>query len=66
MVTMIDEATFAKITDVSRLLPDAPEMARGFFSVASRINEDDTKFGCTHLRPTNGRAQDQLRRNRSL
>lgn len=77
-VTKVDEATFAKITGVqfqngtievkvlSRLRPDAPEIARGFIGVAFRINEDDTKFECIYLRPTNGRAEDQLRRNRSL
>lgn len=77
-VTKVDEATFAKITDLrfqngtievkvlSRLRPDAPELARGFIGVAFRINEDDTKFECIYLRPTNGRAEDQLRRNRSL
>lgn len=77
-VTEFDEATFAKITDtrlqngtievklMSRLRPDAPDFARGFIGVAFRINEDDTKFECIYLRPTNGRAEDQLRRNRSL
>jgi len=40
--------------------------ARGFVGVAFRINGDDSKFECFYLRPTNGRAEDQLRRNHSV
>ena len=65
-----DENTYAKLKDVnfhngtievkmlSRLLPDAPDFARGFIGIAYRINEDDTKFESFYVRPTNGRQCD--------
>jgi hypothetical protein len=43
----------------------ASDQARGFVGIAFRINEDHSKFECIYLRPTNGRADDQLRRNHS-
>ena len=42
------------------------EQARGFVGIAFRINEDNSKFECIYLRPTNGRALDQVRRNHSV
>jgi hypothetical protein len=39
--------------------------ARGFVGVAFRIAADVSKFECFYLRPTNGRAEDQVRRNHS-
>jgi hypothetical protein len=50
---------------LSRLLPTAEAWARGFIGVAFRINKDNSKFECIYIRPTNGRAEDQLRRNHS-
>lgn len=44
----------------------ASGQARGFVGVAFRINGDHTKFECIYLRPTNGRAEDQVRRNHSV
>jgi hypothetical protein len=44
--------------------PGAPEGARGFVGVAFRV-QSDGRLECFYLRPTNGRADDQLRRNRS-
>jgi len=41
----------------------ASDQARGFVGIAFRINDDHSKFECIYLRPTNGRADDQLRRN---
>ena len=41
----------------------AGEAARGFVGIAFRIQQDASKFECFYLRPTNGRADDQLRRN---
>lgn len=76
-VKAVDEATFARIIDtnfkngiievtvLSKLLTDAPDFARGFIGVAFRIDEHNTKFECMYIRPTNGRADDQLRRNRA-
>jgi hypothetical protein len=77
-VKEFDEPTFVKIKGVdftngiievkvlSRLLKNAPEFARGFIGVAFRINDSNTKFESIYLRPTNGRANDQVRRNHSI
>ena len=43
----------------------AGQGARGFTGVAFRIASDLKKFECFYLRPTNGRADDQVRRNHS-
>lgn len=51
---------------LSRLLKEAGEGARGFIGVAFRIAEDNKKFECLYIRPTNGRADDQVRRNHSV
>ena len=40
--------------------------ARGFVGIAFRSASDASKFECFYLRPTNGRADDQLRRNHSV
>ncbi len=60
-----DENTYAKAVDMdfyngtievdmlSRLLPDAPDFARGFIGIAFRIAEDDSSFESFYLRPTN-------------
>ena len=76
-ITEVDEPTFAKLIDsdfkngvikvtvLSRLLENAPDFARGFIGVAFRIDESNSKFEGLYIRPTNGRADDQLRRNRS-
>lgn len=74
----VDEATFVKLKGVnlengvvevkvlSRLLPNAPAFARGFIGLAFRINEDNSAFESIYLRPTNGRADDQFRRNHTI
>jgi hypothetical protein len=41
--------------------PGAPEGSRGFVGLAFRVSDDG--FEAIYLRPTNGRADDQLRRN---
>lgn len=43
----------------------AGEGARGFVGLAFRVRADRSAFECFYLRPTNGRADDQLRRNHS-
>jgi len=43
----------------------AGEGARGFVGLAFRVRPDGSAFECFYLRPTNGRADDQLRRNHS-
>jgi len=45
---------------------DAPADARGFVGIAFRVAGHGEKFECFYLRPTNGRADDQLRRNHAL
>lgn len=74
----IDEPTFAKLKNInftngtievnvlSRLLKTASPTDRGFIGIAFRINEDNTKFECIYIRPTNGRAEEQVRRNHSI
>lgn len=54
-----------EIEVAGRPLPDAPPEARGFIGVAFRIAGDLSTFECIYIRPTNGRAQQQLRRNRA-
>lgn len=44
---------------------NAPEGSRGFAGIAFRVQGDASKFECFYLRPTNARADDQLRRNHS-
>ncbi len=77
-IKTFDEPTFAKIKDIdfengvievkvlSRLVENAPDWARGFIGVAFRIDENNTQFECIYIRPTNGRAEDQIRRNHSI
>jgi hypothetical protein len=77
-IKTFDEPTFVKIKDVnfkngiievkvlSRLLKNAPASARGFIGIAFRIDENNSKFESIYIRPTNGRADDQIRRNHSI
>lgn len=74
----VDEPTFVKIKGVnftngtievkvlSRLLKTATPTARGFIGVAFRISEANSSFENFYIRPTNGRADDQVRRNHSI
>ena len=71
-----DENTYAKLKDVdfhngvievdmlSRLLPNAPDFARGFIGIAFRIAEDDSAFESFYIRPTNSvnATEDPVRR----
>lgn len=77
-VIPVDEPTFAKLKDVrfkngvievkvlSRLLKNAPAYARGFIGIAFRIDDKNEKFESIYIRPTNGRVDDQVRRNHSI
>jgi hypothetical protein len=40
--------------------------ARGFIGLAFHVAPDGGRYECFYLRPTNGRADDQLRRNHSV
>ena len=51
---------------VGKPLAGAGGFARGFVGVAFRVASDLSAFECFYLRPTNGRADDQLRRNHSV
>lgn len=46
--------------------PKAGPNARGFVGLAFRINKDASAFEAVYLRPTNARAENQLRRNHSI
>lgn len=75
---VFDENTYCKLEDVSfhngivevkvlsRLLPDAPDFARGFIGLAFRIDKADTSFESFYVRPTNGRVEDAVRKNRAV
>jgi hypothetical protein len=43
----------------------APSDARGFVGVAFRVAAEPSRYECIYIRPTNGRADDQVRRNHS-
>ena len=45
--------------------PGAGEGARGFVGIAFRLQADNRTYDAFYLRPTNGRAEDQQRRNHS-
>jgi hypothetical protein len=45
---------------------NAGEGARGFVGVAFRVRPDARTYDAFYLRPTNGRADDQVRRNHSV
>jgi hypothetical protein len=66
----IDGLTFASGTIEAELAgapaPGAAEGARGFVGIAFRLQEDARTYDAFYLRPTNGRAEDQERRNHSL
>nr|WP_315251295.1 alpha/beta hydrolase [uncultured Flavobacterium sp.] len=77
-IKLVDEPTFVKIKGtefkdgeievkvLSKLLPNAPDFARGFIGVAFRINDNNSKFESIYIRPTNGRSEEQIRRNHSI
>jgi hypothetical protein len=46
--------------------PKAPEGARGFVGIAFRLQSDMRTYDAFYLRPTNGRAEDQERRNHAV
>src|SRR5450432_3889942 len=43
--------------------PGADAGARGFIGLSFRVQPDGKHYECFYLRPTNGRVEDQLRRN---
>jgi len=69
-----DEDTFAHLLESnfhngtiyvemrSRLLPDAPDYARGFIGIVFRSQNNGAEFESYYVRPTNGRHPDPVRR----
>ena len=72
------EAKFVKLTDLNfktgtielqvagKRADNAGQQARGFVGVVFRVNDDNSNYEHFYIRPTNGRANDQLRRNHSV
>jgi hypothetical protein len=74
----VDQPTFAKLVDtdikngiievkvMSKIMENSPfKEARGFIGVGFRIDSNN-HFEGIYLRPANGRAEDQLRRNHTV
>ena len=69
-----DENTFVKLKDMdfhngiirvkmlSKLLPDAPDFARGFIGIVFRVKQDNSEFESFYIRPTNAVTEDPVRR----
>ncbi|MDI5894060.1 hypothetical protein [Flavobacterium algoritolerans] len=77
--TSTDGPTYVKLTNVamengtievkmlSRIMENSPfPAARGFIGVAYRVDQENKNFDAIYLRPSNGRADDQLRRNHTI
>ena len=66
----IDELEFANGVIEAEIAgepaPDAGESARGYVGIAFRVQNDVTTYDAFYLRPTNGRADDQERRNHAV
>jgi len=66
-LAMVDGVEFGNGTIEAEIAgvpaPDAPEGARGFVGIAFRVQPDLRTYDAFYLRPTNGRADDQERRN---
>lgn len=52
-----------KVKMLSRLLPDAPDFARGFIGIVYRVNDNNSEFESFYIRPTNGMTDDPVRRS---
>lgn len=52
-----------EVTLESDVSPHAPPDARGFVGLAFRVAPNADRFEAVYLRPLNGRAEDQVRRN---
>lgn len=68
-VALLDQPEFGdgtiELWVAGALAPGAPSDARGFVGLVFRSTGDGSHFENFYLRPTNGRADDQLRRNHS-
>ena len=73
-IMQFDENTIVKLDDMdfhngiirvkmlSRLLPDAPDFARGFIGIVFRVKQDNSEFESFYIRPTNGTTDDPVRK----
>lgn len=74
-----DGPTYIKLTNVdiqngtieikmlSQIMENSPfPAARGFIGIAFRVDKENENFDAIYLRPSNGRADDQLRRNHTI
>lgn len=70
MKAILDNSEFANGTidaDVAGApLGGAPTDARGFVGISFHVQADESRYENVYVRPTNGRADDQLRRNHSV
>jgi len=70
VLAILGDADFGNGTIEARVAgaprSDAPPDARGFIGVAFRVQTDPARYENLYLRPTNGRADDQVRRNHSV
>ena len=51
-----------KVKMLSRLLPDAPDFARGFIGIVFRVNDANSEFESFYIRPTNAMTDDPVRK----
>ena len=67
MLAIIDGLRFSNGTIEAEIAGtpglDAAQAARGFVGIAFRVSDDGKSYDAFYLRPTNGRADDQERRN---
>lgn len=52
-----------KVKMLSRLLPDAPDFARGFIGIVYRVNDNNSEFESFYIRPTNGMTDNPVRKS---
>ena len=66
LLARIDDVEFSNgviEAEIAGAPPPNAEGARGFVGIAFRLQSDNTTYDAFYLRPTNGRAEDQERRN---
>ena len=51
-----------RVKMLSRLLPDAPDFARGFIGIVFRAAENNSEFESFYIRPTNSTTDDPVRK----
>jgi hypothetical protein len=68
-IAILPDSTFEdgtiELELAGQVLAGAPPTSRGFVGIAFRVDPKSLAYDCFYLRPENGRADDQLRRNHS-